>query len=77
MGVIQQYEKFVKPAHEDFVKPVASPSAPSLFIRFGLCLTATNDQTMQWADLIVPKGVKNEVAINIICKHIELTLQVE
>jgi uridine kinase len=22
MGVIQQYEKFVKPAHEDFVKPV-------------------------------------------------------
>jgi hypothetical protein len=22
MGVIQQYERFVKPAHEDFVKPV-------------------------------------------------------
>lgn len=52
MGVIQQYERFVKPAHEDFVKP-----------------------TMQWADLIIPKGIKNEVAINIICKHIELTLR--
>ncbi len=23
MGVIQQYERFVKPAHEDFVKPVS------------------------------------------------------
>ncbi len=25
MGVIQQYERFVKPAHEDFVKPVRRP----------------------------------------------------
>ena len=24
MGVIQQYERFVKPAHEDFVRPVCT-----------------------------------------------------
>ncbi|KAL6071140.1 Uridine-cytidine kinase-like 1 [Balamuthia mandrillaris] len=52
MGVIRQYEKFVKPAHDDFVAP-----------------------TMEFADLIIPKGARNEVAIDLIAKHIESTLQ--
>ncbi len=30
---------------------------------------------MQYADLIVPKGIKNKVAIKLIAKHIESVLQ--
>lgn len=43
-GVLQQYERFVKPAFDEFVKPSA-----------------------RYADLVVPRGIDNVVAIDIVC----------
>lgn len=43
-GVLLQYERFVKPAFDEFVKPSA-----------------------RYADLIVPRGVDNVVAVDIVC----------
>ena len=42
-GVLKSYNRFVKPAFTEFVKP-----------------------TMKYADIIVPKGAKNEIAIKFI-----------
>ena len=46
-GVLQQYERFVKPSYEEFVLP-----------------------TKAHADIIVPRGAENKVAIEIIAQHI-------
>jgi uridine kinase len=46
-GVLAQYERFVKPAFDEFVQP-----------------------TMQYADIVVPRGVDNTVAIDLIASHV-------
>ena len=46
-GILEQYEKFVKPATETFVVP-----------------------TKAYADIIVPRGVENVVAIEMLVQHI-------
>lgn len=50
-GVLQQYEKFVKPAYDDYIYP-----------------------TKRYADVIVPRGVDNEVAIGLLSTHIHTQL---
>jgi len=51
MGVLRQYEKFVKPAFEDYILP-----------------------TKKYADVIIPRGADNRVAINLIVQHIQSKL---
>lgn len=46
-GVLQQYNKFVKPSFDEYIRP-----------------------TMRNADVIVPRGADNVVAIEVITKHI-------
>ena len=46
-GILEQYEKFVKPATEAFVLP-----------------------TKAYADIIVPRGIENSVAIEMLAQHI-------
>lgn len=46
-GVLLQYERFVKPAFDEFVQP-----------------------TMVYADIVVPRGVDNTVAIDLIASHV-------
>jgi uridine kinase len=50
-GVLLQYEKFVKPAFEDYILP-----------------------TKKYADVIIPRGSDNIVAINLIVQHIRTKL---
>eukprot|EP01127_Copromyxa_protea_P005600 TRINITY_DN15499_c0_g1_i1.p1 TRINITY_DN15499_c0_g1~~TRINITY_DN15499_c0_g1_i1.p1 ORF type:complete len:480 (+),score=118.79 TRINITY_DN15499_c0_g1_i1:217-1440(+) len=50
-GVLDQYEKFVKPAFDDYISP-----------------------TKQHADVIIPRGADNEVAINLVASHLRTTL---
>jgi len=51
MGVLRQYEKFVKPAFEDYILP-----------------------TKKYADVIIPRGADNRVAVNLIVQHIQSKL---
>lgn len=51
-GVLNQYERFVKPSFDEFVKPSA-----------------------RHADLVIPRGVENVVAIDIVCTLIAQRLQ--
>eukprot|EP01108_Squamamoeba_japonica_P006505 TRINITY_DN5309_c0_g1_i1.p2 TRINITY_DN5309_c0_g1~~TRINITY_DN5309_c0_g1_i1.p2 ORF type:complete len:467 (+),score=223.07 TRINITY_DN5309_c0_g1_i1:112-1512(+) len=46
-GVLAQYERFVKPAFDEFVQP-----------------------TKQFADIVVPRGAENRVAIDLIATHV-------
>lgn len=46
-GVIQQYNRFVKPSFDEFIRP-----------------------TMRYADVIVPRGADNVVAVELLSKHI-------
>jgi uridine kinase len=48
MGVLRQYEKFVKPSFEEYILP-----------------------TKKYADVIIPRGADNLVAINLIVQHIQ------
>eukprot|EP00698_Gefionella_okellyi_P017641 TRINITY_DN5194_c0_g1_i1.p1 TRINITY_DN5194_c0_g1~~TRINITY_DN5194_c0_g1_i1.p1 ORF type:complete len:254 (-),score=62.11 TRINITY_DN5194_c0_g1_i1:244-1005(-) len=50
-GVLQQYERFVKPAFDNFISPAK-----------------------KFADLIIPRGGDNVVAIDLIVKHIQARL---
>jgi uridine kinase len=50
-GVLEQYEKFVKPAFDDYIHP-----------------------TMKYADVIIPRGLDNTAAIDVITKHIQRQL---
>uniref|UniRef100_F6U8B5 Uridine-cytidine kinase n=1 Tax=Ciona intestinalis TaxID=7719 RepID=F6U8B5_CIOIN len=51
-GVLHQYNKFVKPAFEQFIEP-----------------------TLQYADIVVPRGGSNEVAIDLIAQHVHTQLE--
>uniref|UniRef100_A0A8C6MDW5 Uridine-cytidine kinase n=1 Tax=Nothobranchius furzeri TaxID=105023 RepID=A0A8C6MDW5_NOTFU len=51
-GVIKQYNKFVKPAFEQYIEP-----------------------TMRLADLVVPRGGGNMVAIDLIVQHVHSQLE--
>uniref|UniRef100_A0A1I8J4V9 Uridine kinase n=2 Tax=Macrostomum lignano TaxID=282301 RepID=A0A1I8J4V9_9PLAT len=46
-GVLDQYERFVKPSFDEFIAPTRSK-----------------------ADIIVPRGGSNHVAIDLICRHV-------
>ena len=50
-GILEQYDRFVKPSTEAFVLP-----------------------TKQHADIIVPRGVENVAAIEILVQHISYVL---
>jgi uridine kinase len=51
-GILEQYDRFVKPAFDDFIRP-----------------------TLKNADIIIPRGLDNEVAIDLITKHISRKLE--
>uniref|UniRef100_A0A671LDS3 Uridine-cytidine kinase n=1 Tax=Sinocyclocheilus anshuiensis TaxID=1608454 RepID=A0A671LDS3_9TELE len=51
-GVIKQYNKFVKPAFEEYIEP-----------------------TMRLADIVVPRGGGNMVAIDLIVQHVHSQLE--
>ena len=51
-GVIQQYDRFVKPAFDHYIQP-----------------------SMVHADIIVPRGGENAIAINLIVQHVTAQLQ--
>ncbi|KAJ2596189.1 Uridine kinase [Coemansia sp. RSA 1722] len=51
LGVLQQYDRFVKPAYDGFVRP-----------------------TMNSADVIIPRGLDNQVAIDLMIQHIKRQL---
>uniref|UniRef100_H2Z969 Uridine-cytidine kinase n=1 Tax=Ciona savignyi TaxID=51511 RepID=H2Z969_CIOSA len=51
-GVLHQYNKFVKPAFEQFIEP-----------------------TLQYADIVIPRGGSNEVAIDLIAQHVQTQLE--
>lgn len=51
LGILQQYDRFVKPAFDGFVRP-----------------------TMNNADVIIPRGLDNEVAIDLMIQHIKRQL---
>ncbi|KAM9316308.1 uridine-cytidine kinase-like 1 [Gastrophryne carolinensis] len=52
VGVIKQYNKFVKPAFEQYIEP-----------------------TMQVADIVVPRGGENFVALDLIVQHVHSQLE--
>ncbi|KAI9598087.1 uridine kinase [Syncephalis fuscata] len=51
-GVIDQYERFVKPMYDQYVHP-----------------------TIQNADVIIPRGLDNHIAIDLIAKHVQRQLR--
>jgi len=51
VGVLSQYEKFVKPSFEDYVSP-----------------------SKKYADMIIPRGAANKVAIDLLVQHIQTKL---
>uniref|UniRef100_A0A8C5J5Y2 uridine/cytidine kinase n=1 Tax=Junco hyemalis TaxID=40217 RepID=A0A8C5J5Y2_JUNHY len=51
-GVIKQYNKFVKPAFEQYIEP-----------------------TVQVADIVVPRGGENSVALDLIVQHVHSQLE--
>ncbi|XP_019645178.1 PREDICTED: uridine-cytidine kinase-like 1 isoform X2 [Branchiostoma belcheri] len=52
VGVLKQYDKFVKPAFEQHIEP-----------------------SMAHADIVVPRGGENEVAIDLIIRHVHSELE--
>jgi len=53
-GVLNQYQKFVKPSFDEYILP-----------------------TKKYADVIIPRGADNKVAINLIVQHIKSKLDDE
>jgi len=51
-GILEQYNRFVKPSFDDFVQP-----------------------TVRYADIIIPRGSENLVAIELITQHIRRKLE--
>jgi len=51
MGVLRQYEKFVKPSFDEYINP-----------------------TKKYADVIIPRGADNHVAIDLIVQHVRTKL---
>ncbi|XP_033125788.1 uridine-cytidine kinase-like 1 [Anneissia japonica] len=52
VGVLKQYNKYVKPAFEQFIEP-----------------------SIQYADIVVPRGAENEVAMSLIVQHVQDQLE--
>ncbi|XP_071954473.1 uridine-cytidine kinase-like 1 [Antedon mediterranea] len=52
VGVLKQYNKFVKPSFEQFIEP-----------------------SIQYADIVVPRGAENEVAMSLIVQHVHDQLE--
>ena len=50
-NVLVQYNRFVKPAYDDYIKP-----------------------TMKLADIIIPKGAYNKVAVNLVLQNLKAKL---
>ncbi|KAJ3318024.1 Uridine-cytidine kinase-like 1 [Boothiomyces sp. JEL0866] len=50
-GVLQQYNRFVKPSFDEYIFP-----------------------TMKYADVIIPRGLDNSAAIDVIIKHVQRQL---
>jgi len=50
-GVIERYNKFVKPAYEEYIRP-----------------------QRRFADVIIPKGSENKVAIDLVCNNLKYEL---
>ncbi|KAL1927196.1 hypothetical protein VTP01DRAFT_5159 [Rhizomucor pusillus] len=50
-GILQQYQRFVKPAFDEYIRP-----------------------TVKYADVIIPRGLENVVAIDLITKHVQRQL---
>ena len=68
-GVLKQYHKFVKP-----VRLVALPQCKLMVSESALCLQAFQqfiEPTMQYADIVVPRGGQNRVAVQLIVEHVK------
>jgi uridine kinase len=52
-GIIERYNKFVKPAFEDYIKP-----------------------QRRFADIIIPHGSQNKIAINLVCTNLTKQLDI-
>ncbi|CAK7290994.1 uridine-cytidine kinase 1 isoform X1 [Vulpes vulpes] len=69
--ILTQYTTFVKPAFEEFCLPVPlSLTWGASFSPFSRGLSAPCP-TKKYADVIIPRGVDNMVAINLIVQHIQ------
>lgn len=53
MNVLERYNKFVKPAFEEYIKP-----------------------TRRYADIIIPQGSENKVAIDFVCINLKHQLDI-
>ncbi|KAI7865016.1 uridine kinase [Spinellus fusiger] len=51
-GIIEQYNRFVKPSYDEYIQP-----------------------TVRHADVIIPRGLENAVAIDLLAKHVQRQLQ--
>lgn len=54
VGVLLQYNRFVKPAYEEFIKP-----------------------TMRHADIIMPRGAFNTVALNLLLENLSTKILIK
>lgn len=61
-SILLQYEKFVKPAFDLFIWPVRdiTLTLPHIFL-----------QTKKYADVVIPRGSENTVAIDLISQHVK------
>ncbi|KAM8873898.1 uridine-cytidine kinase 2-A isoform 1-T1 [Spinachia spinachia] len=81
-SVLAQYITFVKPAFEEFCLPVSAlvptvthwnecGAEPRLMVQPLSPFFIAAIQTKKYADVIIPRGVDNLVAINLIVQHIQ------
>ncbi|XP_033871956.3 uridine-cytidine kinase 2-A isoform X1 [Acipenser ruthenus] len=66
--VLTQYITFVKPAFEEFCLPVSTSCAS---LAFTTSIYTVCRETKKYADVIIPRGADNLVAINLIVQHIQ------
>lgn len=72
-GVLSQYERTVKPAFDKFVLPVCGNY--TIYFNFSFwSLISKNLKTKKYADVIIPRGSENKVAIDLIVRHISQKL---
>lgn len=66
-GCIKQWFGFVKPNFERYVKPQRDIA--------GICPSLWWESNSRSLDIIVPRGIENRVAIDMVVKHIQRTLK--